>query len=211
MGDLRVVTHPVLRHYLTQIRTAKTSRVAFRSAMRSVAALLFVAATEDMPVRARRVDTPVAQAEGVELDVGGLVFVPVLRAGLGLLDAMLELVPEARVGHIGIQRDEATLQPETYYNRLPERLDHSFVLVLDPMLATGGSACAALHTVKAAGAARVRMVSLIAAPEGVAAVQAAHPDVSIVTGALDEGLDARGFIVPGLGDAGDRLYGTDLG
>ena len=169
--------------------------------------MLIIAATTDLPSTAATVQTPLAPATGRFLD-GSLVAVPILRAGLGMLDAVVELFPQVRVGYLGLERDEATFEPSEYYAKLP-RLDDAVVFVLDPMLATGGSASAALDSVKKAGATKIRMVSIVSAPEGVDALQQAHPDVDIVTAAVDRELDTSAYIVPGLGDFGDRLFGTD--
>jgi uracil phosphoribosyltransferase len=172
-----------------------------------ISLLLAAEATRDVPECDVQVMTPLGPADGRRID-GGVVVVPVLRAGLGMLDAVLELIPTARVGHIGLQRDEMTAVASRYYSRLPPELATSFVLMIDPMLATGGSAVAALDLLAAAGARSVRMICIVAAPEGIALVEQYHPDVDIYTPAVDQGLNAHKFIVPGLGDFGDRLYGT---
>ena len=172
-----------------------------------ISLLLAAEATRDVPADPATVQTPLGPADGLRVRQG-VVVVPVLRAGLGMLDAVLELLPHARVGHIGLQRDEMTAVASKYYTKLPADLRGSYVLMIDPMLATGGSAVAALDLIKAAGATAVRMICIVAAPEGVALVERHHPDVHIFTPAVDRGLNAHKFIVPGLGDFGDRLYGT---
>src|SRR5688572_6675470 len=172
-----------------------------------ISLLLAAEATRDVPSTTVQIKTPIGPAPGRRVD-GGVVVVPVLRAGLGMLDAVLELIPSARVGHIGLQRDEITAVASQYYSRLPGDLSSSFVLMIDPMLATGGSAVAALDLLRQAGARAVRMICIVAAPEGIALVERHHPDTVIYTPAVDQGLNAHKFIVPGLGDFGDRLYGT---
>lgn len=190
-----------------QLRDARTSPPAFRRAANRISVLLAVEALRDLPTESATVDTPLGSAEGrvVRTDV---VVVPVLRAGLGMLDAVLELLPEARVGHIGLQRDEATAIASKYYSKLPRDLAGSYVLMIDPMLATGGSAVAAIDLIKAAGARTIRMICIVSAPEGVALLDRHHPDVLVYTPVIDRHLNAQKFIVPGLGDFGDRLYGT---
>jgi uracil phosphoribosyltransferase len=172
-----------------------------------ISLLLAAEATRDIPSVAMSVQTPLGPAPGRRLE-GGVVVVPVLRAGLGMLDAVLELIPSARVGHIGLQRDEMTAVASQYYSKLPADLGGSYVLMIDPMLATGGSAVAALDLLRRAGGRRIRMICIVAAPEGVALVEQRHPDTQIYTPAIDQGLNPHKFIVPGLGDFGDRLYGT---
>jgi len=202
-----VVDHPLAQHLLLSLRDETTPPERFRYVTKRLTTLLIIAATTDLPSTPATVQTPLAPATGRFLD-GSLVAVPILRAGLGMLDAVVELFPQVRVGYLGLERDEATFEPSEYYAKLP-RLDDAVVFVLDPMLATGGSASAALDSVKKAGATKVRMVSIVSAPEGVDALQQAHPDVDIVTAAVDTELDTSAYIVPGLGDFGDRLFGTD--
>ncbi len=204
---VQLVQHPLVLDALVTLRDVSTDAPAFRRAAHRISLLLAAEALRDVPTARASVTTPVGQAEGriVRADV---VVVPVLRAGMGMFDAVLELMPSARVGHIGLQRDEATAHASTYYAKLPHNLTDSFVLLVDPMLATGGSACAALDIVKKAGARTVRMICIVSAPEGVAAVQAQHPDVMVYTPVIDKELNAQKYIVPGLGDFGDRLYGT---
>lgn len=202
------MTHPLVHDALAGLRDRTTGPERFRQLAARISVLLAAEALEGVPTRGTTVETPLgrAPARRVAVDV---VVVPVLRAGLGMLEAVLTLVPQARVGHIGLQRDEATAIASQYYARLPPGLTDSFVLVVDPMLATGGSAVAALDLLRAAGATDVRIVCIVAAPEGIALVERAHPRVAIYTPVVDERLNDRKFIVPGLGDFGDRLYGTD--
>jgi uracil phosphoribosyltransferase len=208
MSDrLTVVEHPVLADRLVVLRDRATSHGAFRRAMHEASAILAIEATRDLPTRDVTVDTPLDPANGDRL-LGDVTVVPVLRAGLGMVEGFLNLLPDARVGHLGMYRDEEDLAPVDYYERLPPNLADAHVFVVDPMLATGGSAVHALDRLKEAGAERLRLVCLVSAPEGVEAVGAAHPDVPIWTAALDRGLDEHGFIRPGLGDAGDRVFGT---
>ena len=190
-----------------ELRDVRTAPPAFRRAANRISVLLAVEALRDVPSTPEKVTTPLGPAEG-RVVRGDVVVVPVLRAGLAMLDAVLDLLPAARVGHIGLQRDEATAIASTYYSKLPSDLDNSYVLMIDPMLATGGSAVAAIDLMKAAGARAIRMICIVAAPEGVALVERHHPDVSVYTPVVDRRLDARKYIVPGLGDFGDRLYGT---
>jgi uracil phosphoribosyltransferase len=204
---LRLIDHPLVHHALLELRDTRTMPGAFRMAGRRISVLLAVEALRDLPTEAATVTTPLGAAEG-RLVGADVVLVPVLRAGLGMLDAVLSLVPDARVGHIGLQRDERTAAASNYYAKLPPDLAGSFVLLLDPMLATGGSASAALDHIKTAGATRVSMICIVAAPEGLALLEERHPDVAVFTPVVDRELDARKFIVPGLGDFGDRLYGT---
>lgn len=205
--DLRVVDHPLMADRIAVLRNEATDRAGFRRALRAAAVLLAVEATTDLATATGRVTTPLEETDAVRI-AGDVVLVPVLRAGLGMLDAFLDVVPEARVGHIGLERDEVSLQPRRYFERLPEQVPVARTLVLDPMLATGGSAVHALQALREAGARELALVVLVAAPEGVAAVREAHPDVPIIAGVLDRELDGDGFIRPGLGDAGDRVFGT---
>ena len=202
-----VSAHPLIRHKLARLRSVATPPPEFRELVAAISRALVFDATADVRLRAVPVNTPLVETTGYELGekVG---FVPVLRAGLGMAEAMLQAVPEASVWHLGLYRDHATLKPVTYYNKLPAKPDMDVALVLDPMLATGGSAVAAIDILKAAGTTRVKFVGLIAAPEGVRALQAAHPDVPLFLAALDTHLNEKGYIVPGLGDAGDRQFGT---
>lgn len=204
---LHIVDHPLVHDALLELRDATTSSPAFRRAANRISVLLAAEAMKDVPSVPVTVTTPIGPAEGRGVR-GDVVVVPVLRAGLGMLDAVLELLPAARVGHIGLQRDEATAIASQYYAKLPKDLANSYVLMIDPMLATGGSAVAAIDMLKKAGARNVHMICIVAAPEGVALVQQHHPDVAIYTPVVDQALNAHKYIVPGLGDFGDRLYGT---
>ena len=205
---VHLVDHPLVQDILLHLRDERTDPEKFRQLANRISVLLAAEALRDLPTQRETVATPVGPAQGrrVKRDV---VLVPVLRAGLGMLPGMLELVPNARVGHIGLQRDEVTAQASRYYSKLPARLEESFVLMIDPMLATGGSAVAALDLLKAAGARYVRLVCIVAAPEGITAVEKAYPNVPIYTPVIDDRLNDQKFIVPGLGDFGDRLYGTN--
>jgi len=204
---LHLVPHPLVHDALATLRDVSTPPELFRRMAVRISLLLAAEATRDVPSAEVSVETPLgpAPARRITRDV---VVVPVLRAGLGMLDAILELIPTARVGHIGLQRDELTAVASQYYSKLPADLSGSFVLMIDPMLATGGSAVAALDLLRAAGAHDVRMICIVAAPEGIALVEQHHPDVRIFTPVVDQGLNSHKFIVPGLGDFGDRLYGT---
>ncbi|MEW5980813.1 MAG: uracil phosphoribosyltransferase [Acidobacteriota bacterium] len=204
---VHIVSHPIVQDTLLSLRDERTDPDTFRRLANRISVLLVAEALRELPVRPDTVRTPLSDAPGRRLAVS-VVVVPVLRAGLGMLDAVLELVPGARVGHIGLQRDESTAVASRYYTKLPPDLPHSHVLIIDPMLATGGSAVAALDLLKAAGASRIQMVCIVAAPEGIRLVGAHHPDVDIYTPVVDDRLNERKFIVPGLGDFGDRLYGT---
>lgn len=206
-AHLVVVSHPVLDDRLAVLRDRATSHGAFRQALAEASAILAIEAARDLPTRDGIVETPLEPAPVRRLATD-VALVPVLRAGLGMVDGFLRLLPDARVGHLGMQRDEELLTPRDYFERLPPGLAEAFVFVLDPMLATGGSAVHALDRLKDAGARRMRVICLVAAPEGVAALAKAHPDVDVWTAALDRQLDERGFIRPGLGDAGDRVFGT---
>ena len=204
---MHLVPHPLVHDALATLRDSSTPPELFRRMAVRISLLLAAEATRDVPSAEVTVETPLgpAQARRITRDV---VVVPVLRAGLGMLDAILELIPTARVGHIGLQRDELTAVASQYYSKLPADLSGSFVLMIDPMLATGGSAVAALDLLRTAGAHDVRMICIVAAPEGIALVEQHHPDVRIFTPVVDQGLNSHKFIVPGLGDFGDRLYGT---
>jgi uracil phosphoribosyltransferase len=204
---VHLVDHPLVHDALVELRDKRTTAEHFRRAATRISVLLAAEALREVPSTSVMVETPLGPAPG-RMSSPDIVVVPVLRAGLGMLDAVLELVPRARVGHIGLQRDELTAVASQYYTKLPANLAASFVLMIDPMLATGGSAVAALDLLARAGATGVRVVCIVAAPEGIAAVARRHPETSIYTPAVDRGLDERKFIVPGLGDFGDRLYGT---
>jgi uracil phosphoribosyltransferase len=204
---LHLVDHPLVHDALMELRDARTTLPAFRKAASRISALLAAEALRDLPSEVTTVTTPLGPAEGrvVRTDV---VVVPVLRAGLAMLDAIVALVPAARVGHIGLQRNETTAVASRYYSKLPPALGDSYVLMIDPMLATGGSAAAAIDLIKAAGARTIRMICIVSAPDGVKVMEQQHPDVVIYTPVIDRELNAHKFIVPGLGDFGDRLYGT---
>jgi uracil phosphoribosyltransferase len=204
---VHIVNHPLVHDALVSLRDKRTTPEEFRRAATRISVLLAAEALRDVPTHDVTVETPLGPAPGRRIGTD-VVVVPVLRAGLGMLDAVLELVPGARVGHIGLQRDEMTAVASQYYSKLPARLDRSFVLMIDPMLATGGSAVAALDLLQHAGAKVVRMICIVAAPEGVALVEQYHPAVAIYTPVVDRELNALKYIVPGLGDFGDRLYGT---
>jgi uracil phosphoribosyltransferase len=204
---VHLVDHPLVHDALVKLRDKQVGPELFRQAATRISLLMVAEALRDLPTEPLRVHTPLAPADGRRIGCD-IVVVPVLRAGLGMLEAVLQLVPAARIGHIGLQRDESTAIASQYYSKLPGHLDHSFVLMVDPMLATGGSAVAALDLLRAAGARIIRLVCIVAAPEGVALVQQHHPAVDIYTPVIDHELNASKYIVPGLGDFGDRLYGT---
>jgi uracil phosphoribosyltransferase len=204
---VHLIDHPLVHDALVELRDKRTAPDHFRRVASRISVLLAAEALREVGSTEVTVETPLGPASGRTI-ARDIVVVPVLRAGLGMLDAVLALVPHARVGHIGLQRDEMTAVASQYYAKFPARLASSFVLMIDPMLATGGSAVTALDLLRRAGAQAVRVICIVAAPEGIAAVQRHHPDVSIYTPVVDRGLDERKFIVPGLGDFGDRLYGT---
>jgi uracil phosphoribosyltransferase len=205
---VHLVSHPLVHDALATLRDQSTPPELFRRMAVRISLLLAAEATRDVPAIAVTVESPLGPAAGHRI-TRDVVVVPVLRAGLGMLDAVLELIPTARVGHIGLQRDELTAVASQYYSKLPQDLSRSFVLMIDPMLATGGSAVAALDLLRKGGARDVRMICIVAAPEGVALVERHHPDVHVFTPVVDTGLNAHKFIIPGLGDFGDRLYGTE--
>lgn len=206
-GTLHISNHPAVLHKLAVLRDVHTEPKKFREVVRELSWLLGYEALADAAVRPLSIETPMEPMAASELGER-IGLVPILRAGLGMVDAMLELMPTAQVWHLGLFRDERTLRPVEYYNKLPDSATVDLCLILDPMLATGGSATAAIDVLKKWGAVRIKLVNLIAAPEGVRAVQAAHPDVEIHCAALDRALNEKGYIVPGLGDAGDRQFGT---
>lgn len=205
---LTVVDHPLVQHKLTIMRNRETSTAGFRRLLREISLLLAYEVTRELDLTTTRIDTPLCPMDAPVLEGKKLALISILRAGNGLLDGILELIPAARVGFIGLYRDPVTLQPVQYYAKVPANLDLRMVIVVDPMLATGNSSVAAIDLLKQAGATNLRFLCLLAAPEGVARMQEAHPDVPIFTAALDERLDDHGYIVPGLGDAGDRMFGT---
>lgn len=203
-----VIDHPLVQHKLTLLRQAETSAAVFRALLREISMLLAYEVTRDMPLTYEPINTPLASMQAPVLAGKKLVVVSIMRAGNGILDGMLELIPSARVGHIGLYRDPKTHRAIEYYFKVPEDIAARDVLVVDPMLATGNSAVAALHRLKDTGARSLKFVCLLAAPEGIAHVQEQHPDVPIYTAAVDDRLNEHGYILPGLGDAGDRLFGT---
>jgi len=207
-GKVYILDHPLLHHKLSILRDKQTGTKEFRELVAEVAALICYDATRDLATQEVVIETPVAPAKVKVLAGKKLAVVPILRAGLGMVDGILELIPSAKVGHIGLYRNEETLEPVEYYCKLPQDVAQRDVLLLDPMLATGGSAVAAIGFLKARGVRRIKMLNVIAAPEGIRRVQEAHPDVEIYCACLDEKLNEHGYIVPGLGDAGDRIFGT---
>ncbi len=208
MGKLVIMDHPLIQHKLSLIRDKGTGPKDFRELLDEVATLMAYEVTRDLPLREVEIETPVCRAKTKVIDGKKLGVVPILRAGLGMVDGILKLVPAARVGHVGLYRDPETLQPVEYYCKLPTDIAERDIIVVDPMLATGGSAAAAITFLKRRGCQHIKLMCLIAAPEGIAHVQEAHPDVDIFAAAKDEHLNEHGYIVPGLGDAGDRLFGT---
>lgn len=202
-----VLNHPLITHKLTQMRQASTGTKDFRQNLDEIAGLMAYEITRDLPTRKIEIVTPVAPCTTEEL-AKEIVLVPILRAGLGMVNGIRNLVPTAKVGHIGLYRDEETLEPHEYFAKFPSNMPEAVVMVLDPMLATGGSASAAITMLKRRGAKTIKLVCLVGAPEGVARIEADHPDVEIYLAALDEKLNEKGYIVPGLGDAGDRIFGT---
>lgn len=208
LPGVTVVAHPLVRHKITLLRDKSTPKKVFKELVDEIAMLMAYEATADLAVEPCRVETPLEVTTGVRLAGKKLVLVPILRAGLGMVDAILRLVPSARVGHIGLYRDHDSLRPVDYYFKVPADTAERACFVLDPMLATGGSATAAITRLKTAGARDIRLLSLVAAPVGITHVRDAHPDVPIFVAAIDRELNASGYILPGLGDAGDRLFGT---
>ncbi len=206
--QVRVIDHPLVQHKLTLMRQREQSTAGFRQLLREISLLLAYEVTRDLPLTSREIETPLASMDAPVLAGKKLCFVSVLRAGSGLLEGMLDLMPSARVGHVGLYRDPRTLVAVEYYYKVPQDIGDRLVVVVDPMLATGNSAIAAVDRLKQGGAGRMKFVCLLAAPEGVRAFNEAHPDVELFTAAIDERLDEHGYIVPGLGDAGDRIYGT---
>ena len=206
--NVTVLDHPLVQHKLSLLRQKATATADFRQITREISLLLAYEVTRDLPLENLPIETPMEPMEAPFLSGKKLCFVPILRAGTGILDGMLDLIPSARVGHIGLYRDPATLVPIEYYLKLPDDLPERLVVLVDPMLATGHSAAAALTRLRQAGASQLRFVCLLAAPEGLAVLHDEHPDVPVFTAAVDRELDAHGYICPGLGDAGDRLYGT---
>ena len=208
LDHLTVVTHPLVQHKLSIMRDKETSTAGFRRLLREISLLLAYEVTRELPMTTVEIETPLEKMMAPSIDGKKLALISILRAGNGLLDGILELIPAARVGFVGLYRDPITLQPVQYYCKLPDQLDDRICIVVDPMLATGNSSAAAVDLLKAAGAKNIRFLCLLAAPEGIARMKAAHPDVPIVTASVDSHLNEHGYIVPGLGDAGDRMFGT---
>jgi uracil phosphoribosyltransferase len=206
--DYTLITHPLIQHKLTFMRNETTTTDNFRRLLREISQMLAYEVTRDLPTELITINTPLATIESPIISGKKLCLVSILRAGNGMLDGMLDVLPAARIGHIGLYRDPETLEPVEYYFKMPDDIGARLVIVVDPMLATGNSAIAALSRLKESGAATIKYVCLLASPEGLAALRAAHPDVPVVAAALDERLNEHGYIVPGLGDAGDRMFGT---
>ena len=208
MSKVTIMDHPLIQHKIGLIRRKETGSKDFRQLISEIAMLMCYEATRDLKLTDVEIDTPISHMTAKELAGKKLAVVPILRAGLGMVDGMLNLIPAAKVGHIGMYRNEETLEPVEYYCKLPNDINEREVFVLDPMLATGGSACDAIGQIKKRGAKHIKFIGLVAAPQGLKALHEAHPDVDIYVGALDEKLNDNGYIVPGLGDAGDRIFGT---
>lgn len=208
MGKFQVIDHPLIQHKLTIIRDKNSGTKVFREVVDEIAMLMAYEISRDLPVEEVEIETPMMKSVQKQLAGKKVAIIPILRAGLGMVDGILQLIPAAKVGHVGLYRDEETLEPHEYFVKLPDDVTSRQLLVVDPMLATGGSAVMAIDALKKRGASNIKFVCLVAAPEGVKVLQEAHPDVDIYTAALDERLNENGYIVPGLGDAGDRLFGT---
>lgn len=207
-NQVTVLDHPLIQHKLTFLRDKNTGSKMFRELVSEVSMLMCYEATRDLPLESIEIETPVSKAKTKVLAGRKLAFVPILRAGSGMLDAMLQMIPAAKVGHIGLYRDEATLEPVEYYKKLPADIEDRDVFVLDPMLATGGSAVDAISIIKKSNPKSIKFLCIVAAPQGIKALTEAHPDIQVFCAAKDENLDENGYIVPGLGDAGDRIFGT---
>ena len=205
---VKVLNHALIKHKLSIMREEKTSNYIFKQNLDEIAMLMAYEVTKDYPLKEKEIETPICKATGYELDKD-IILVPILRAGVGLVDGFRRIIPTAKVGHIGMYRDEETLIPHEYYAKFPKGLEDAKVIVLDPMLATGGSADMAIQNIKDRGAKDIELVCLVGAPEGVKYIEDRHPDVKLTLAALDEKLNDKGYIVPGLGDAGDRLFGTN--
>lgn len=208
MAQLFIINHPLVQHKLGIMRQKETSTQDFRRLLKEIALLMGYEVTKDLPVENYEIETPICKTTAQRIADKKMTIVPILRAGLGLVDGLMELIPGAKVGHIGLYRDEKTHKPVPYYCKLPKDIDQRSVVVTDPMLATGGSACDAIDLLKQRGCKHIRLMCLVAAPEGVRKVQETHPDVKIYVAALDQCLNENAYIVPGLGDAGDRIFGT---
>lgn len=206
--NVKVLDHPVIKHKISILRDTNTGSTEFRSIIKELSIILAYEATKDLDLEEFELETPVATTTGYRISGKKLGIVPILRAGLGMVDGVLEVLPAAKIGHIGMYRDEETLQPVEYYSKLPNDVENRDIMVVDPMLATGGSACDAIGRLKEKGCKDIKLLSIIAAPEGVKKLHEEHPDVEIFIAQLDEGLNENSYIVPGLGDAGDRLFGT---
>ncbi|MBC7764922.1 MAG: uracil phosphoribosyltransferase [Hyphomonadaceae bacterium] len=207
-SNVKVMDHPLIVHKISMLRDISTSMKEFRELVEEISMLMGFEATRDLPLKEVEIETPVATARAQVISGKKLALVPILRAGLGMVDGMLSLLPAAKVGHIGLFRDPDTLLPVEYYCKLPEDLHERDIIVLDPMLATGGSASASIQLLKNKGVKNIKLMCILAAPEGILKVQTAHPDVEILCGAVDEKTNEHGYIIPGLGDAGDRMFGT---
>lgn len=207
-GKVHVMDHPLVAHKLSILRDKNTSVKDFRELVSEIGMFIAYEATRDLPLTTKTIETPICEAEVPTIGGKKLAVVPILRAGLGLVDGVLRMVPAARVGHIGMFRDEETLIPHTYFCKMPKDISEREVLIVDPMLATGGSAAAAIDEMKKRGCTQIKLLVLVAAPEGIECIRKAHPDVDIYAGAVDQCLNEHGYIVPGLGDAGDRIFGT---
>ena len=205
---LHIVDHPLVQHKLSTMREKKTPSNSFRQLLRELTYLIGYEVTRDLPLETRTIDTPLCKCKGNFIKGKKLVIIPILRAGLGMSEGLLDLMPSARVGHIGMYRDEETLEPHPYFCKMPKDVAERDVLIVDPMLATGGSAAEAIGEMKKRGCKHIKLMVLVAAPEGIKFLQEKHPDVDIYAGALDDHLNEKGYIVPGLGDAGDRIFGT---
>lgn len=208
MANVKTMDHPLIKHKISLLRDSNTSSKEFRELVSEIAMLMCYEATRDLPVKQVSIDTPIGTANSEVLNNVKIAFVPILRAGMGMLEGMIELIPAAKVGHIGMYRDPETLVPEQYYCKLPTDIARRDVYVLDPMLATGGSAIGAVNILKKAGCKNIKQLCIIACPEGIEAFTKAYPDVQLFVGTIDKGLNEEGYIVPGLGDCGDRIYGT---
>jgi len=208
MSKVHVMDHPLIQHKVSLMRDKETGTKEFRELLNEISMLMAYEVTRDLPLRTVEIETPICRAQTKVIAGKKLAIVPILRAGLGMVDGIMSLVPAAKVGHIGLYRDPNTLEPVEYYCKLPEDCEEREILLVDPMLATGGSASAAIRFLKRRGCKHIKLVCLIAAPEGTGRIQADHPDVNIYVAAMDEKLNDHGYIIPGLGDAGDRLFGT---
>jgi uracil phosphoribosyltransferase len=208
MKKVVILNHPLIQHRLIHLRDRRTPKEEFRKLVEAMGTLMAFEVTRDLSLKGKRVQTPLAKAEGRVLKGPAVAIIPILRAGIEMAEGMVKIIPKAEVGHIGIYRDEKTLKPVEYYAKLPKNLKNKEIIVVDPMLATGGSGVAAIDFLKEKGARKIRFVCLVAAPEGIKAIHRVHPEIIIYTAAIDKKLNTKGYIVPGLGDAGDRLFGT---